>query len=278
MMHADNLVVFLGGDANTDDSTEPWEAGSGRLPNDDDLAHYIAKRAHLEDAPAELAAVAQRARATHGASALYDWLVEGLTEGIDTSPSEVLQRLAELPSLFRKHEKEPRYQIIVTTAFDGALETAFREAQEPFDLAIYTASRSNKTGYFIHSPWQGVPRKIEQANEYPPTGQAELGFPIVAVTRRLRRTVIVRLSRAVDDVHASESGDDCLIAEDDYIDFLSGRPITEVVPGQILREAQEGPLLVPRIHDDSLASPGIPAQDLERPEAGRRRELLGDRK
>ena len=116
MMHADNLVVFLGADANTDDSTEPWEAGSGRLPNDDDLAHYIAKRAHLEDAPAELAAVAQRACATHGASALYDWLVEGLTEGIDTSPSEVLQRLAELPSLFRKHEREPRYQIIVTTA------------------------------------------------------------------------------------------------------------------------------------------------------------------
>ncbi len=46
-MRADDLVVFLGSGANSDEAAEPWQEGCGRLPDDRDLARYIAARAEL---------------------------------------------------------------------------------------------------------------------------------------------------------------------------------------------------------------------------------------
>jgi hypothetical protein len=238
-MRADDLVVFLGSGANSDEAAEPWQEGCGRLPDDRDLARYIAARAELRDPPPELAQVAQRARAMHGETAVFEWLVDGLTMRDDATPSPVHELLAGLPGHFRSLGLEPRYQMIVTTKYDGALEKAFRDANEDFDVAVYVASRTGPAGAFVHVPWDGLPRIIDQPNQYPPTDKAELGFPIIAATRRLRRTVIVRFSRTVDDTMGPDWEDNCVITEDDYIDFLSGRPVGEVVPAQLLSKLKK---------------------------------------
>jgi hypothetical protein len=199
-MRAEDLVVFLGAGANSDGADRPWEMGSGRLPDDQDLARYIADKAGLNYAPLELSRVAQQARAAHGEARVFDWLVESLALGDDTTPSAVDKLLAGLPNAFTDAGLKPRYQMIVTTKYDGGLEKAFRDAGEPFDVAVYLTPRSDRAGAFLHVPWDGRPRRIEQPN-------VDQGFPIAAKTRELTRTVIVRLSCSVDDAAMLERED-----------------------------------------------------------------------
>jgi hypothetical protein len=240
VQRADDLVIFLGAGANTDGATRAWEPGCGYLPDDADLARHIATRAQLKDAPPELSQVAQRVRATQGEGRLFDWLLEGLTLGDDTAPSAVDKLLAGLPNHFRDQGLPPRYQMIVTTKYDGALEKAFRDAKEEFDVATYMAprpaqaGRPARAGGFVHVAWDGdpVPRQIERPN-------SELVFPFDAVTRQLSRTVIVRLSCTVDEALGLERADNYVVTEDDFIDFLSGRPVGEVVPTQILAKLRK---------------------------------------
>jgi SIR2-like domain len=241
---AHNLVVFLGSGANADEHDGPWEVGSGRLPDDRELAAYVAARAGLSDAPLDLSEVAQRARATHGQTAVFEWLVEGLQLRDDATPGEVHELLAGLPGWFREHGLEPRHQLIVTTKYDAALERAFRSANEPFDVAVYTASGTEWPGSFFHVPWDGLPRRIEQPNRYPPTDSPELGFPIVATNARLMRTVIVRISGGVEDEAVGFASDgNYVVTEDDYIDFLSGRPAEEIIPAQLLAKLKKASYL-----------------------------------
>jgi hypothetical protein len=87
----------------------------------------------------------------------------------------------------------------------------------------------------VHSPDEGLPRTIEQPNSYPPQGQGELGFPFIVPSHELMRTVIVRLGGPVDeDAEYLDPDADYLLTEDDYIDFLGGSPVEEIVPAQIL--------------------------------------------
>ena len=43
--------------------------------------------------------------------------------------------------------------MIVTPKFDVALEQAFREEGEPFDVAVYMAPGTEYAGRFVHLPW-----------------------------------------------------------------------------------------------------------------------------
>ena len=51
----------------------------------------------------------------------------------------------------------------MTTNYDDALERAFDEAEEPYDLAVYMASGDDK-GKFVHVPYDGEPQVVEVPN------------------------------------------------------------------------------------------------------------------
>jgi TIR domain-containing protein/SIR2-like protein len=218
---AGNLVVFLGSGANSDDDDGPWSAGSGRLPDDRELARFLATRLGLENAPLHLAEVAQYAGALRGEIELFQWVRQVLQ--VDLEPGPVHRYLAHLPAQLGR-----RCQMIVTPQYDAALEKAFTEAGEDFDVVVYMAPGTEQAGRFVHLPWDAFPRPIDKPNEY-------TGLPIIAGDRSLRRTVIVRIGGTVDDPSAGFPWEDnYVITEDHYIDYLSGRAAEEVVPAQIL--------------------------------------------
>jgi hypothetical protein len=223
--HAGNLVVFLGAGANADDYDQPWSPGSG-LPDDRDLAKYLASHFGLADAPLHLAEVAQYAGAIYGEMELFEWVTQALR--VDSEPTPVHRYLARLPARLGN-----RCQMIVTPKYDAVLEKAFREANEEFDVAVYMAPGTEQAGTFVHLPWGELPRPIDKPNEY-------AGFPIVAEDRRLRRTVIVRINGTVDDPAAGFPWEDnYVITEDHYIDYLNGRSAEEAVPGQLLAKLRK---------------------------------------
>jgi hypothetical protein len=218
---AGNLVVFLGSDANPDDDAGPWVPGAERLPDDRELAKFLASHAGLKNSLMHLAEAAQYAGALHGEMELFEWVKQVLL--VNSAPGPVHTALASLPARLGRI-----YQMIVTPKYDAALERAFREADEDYDVVVYMAPGTEQAGRFVHVPWDGSQRTIVKPNEY-------TGLPIVADDLSLRRTVIVRINGAVNDPNAGFTWqDNYVITEDHYIDYFSGRAAEEVVPGQIL--------------------------------------------
>ena len=158
--------MFLGAGANAEDRGVPWRAGSGMLPDDRDLARYLASCVGLtaaspylaDDASPHLAEIAQYAWVRYRERGLFDWVTQALR--VDSGPGRVHRYLAQLPKLLGN-----RYQMIVTPNYDAALEQAFREAGEEFDVAVYLAAGSQQDGRlvpdgkFVHVPWGGVPNR-----------------------------------------------------------------------------------------------------------------------
>jgi hypothetical protein len=220
LRHADHLVVFLGAAANAEGRLQPWHEGSG-LPDDRDLARYLSARLGLGDRPLGLAEAAQHAGATYGEMELFDWVNKALRG--DAEPGPVHSALAQLPGRLGR-----RYQMIVTPKYDAALEKAFREADEEFDVAVYVTPRKPMPqGRFVHLPWRGSAQPVDIPNRYS-------DFPI-GEDGRLERPVILRVNGAVEDRSAGFTWEDnYVITEDHYIGYLSGQPAEEVVPAQIL--------------------------------------------
>jgi SIR2-like domain/TIR domain len=224
---AANLVVFLGAGANADEREGQWDERSGLLPDDGDLARYLAVHAGMTGPTTDLAAVAQYARAIHGPSELFDWLNQTLRLGDGATPGRVHTWLASLPQRLEVIYGTKRYQLIVTPKYDAALERAFRQAGEPFDVLVYMGPGTEGEGWFKHFPWDGEAQTISEPNSY-------FGLPIDRERRQLMRSVIVRINGAVDDGQDDFPEDNFIITEDNYIDYLSGRPAAQVVPTQIL--------------------------------------------
>lgn len=172
----------------------------------------------------DLAEVAQYIYATRGEPDLYRALQEGL--GGDCDIGEVHRFLAGVPQASERLGYRRQHQLVVTTNYDTLVEQAFREAGEPFDLAVYVASGINK-GRFIHVPWQETPRVVSTPNLYH-------DFPFHD-DLELRRNLIVKVHGAVD-VRDADYGwsNNFVVTEDNYIEYLSGGAIEELVPVQIL--------------------------------------------
>ncbi len=232
----DNLVIFLGAGANADDYGGPFQPGAAMLPDDSDLAAYLAARARLTSGRRELAEVAQYARMIRGEPKMFSWLKEILA--VDSEPGPVHRYLAHLPTRLEKLGLEKRYQMIVTPKFDVALEQALLKITEPFDVAVYMAPGTEYENRFVHLPWdsaEAVP--ILAPNEYNE-------FPILGENGELDRTVIVRINGAVDNLRAGYPWKkNYVITEDHYINYLAGRPAEEVVPAQILAKLRQASCL-----------------------------------
>lgn len=232
---ADNLVIFLGAGANADDHDGPFRAGASMLPDDTDLAEYLAVQARLKSEQRELAEVAQYARMIRGEPRVFGWVRSMF---VDSKPGPIHRYLAGLPSRLEKLGLEKRYQMIVTSKFDVALEQAFLEIKEPFDVALYMAPGTEHAGRFVHLKWRSNdPQPILVPNAYNE-------FPIVGDDSRLTRTVIVRINGAIDDSGIGYTWkNNYVITEDHYIDYFASRPAEEVVPVQILAKLRQASCL-----------------------------------
>ena len=194
---------------------EVWERREPRyLPSGGELAAFLAEYfEYPPDDARDLVRVSQYAAVMQGLGPLYDELHEIFDA--DYEPSALHRFLAGFPAILRSKGYKPRYQLIVTTNYDDALELAFRRVDEEFDLVTYIADGEER-GKFLHWPPGDPPRLIDRPNEY---GELSLD----------RRTVILKIHGAVDRVN-SEWGDSYVITEDHYIDYLTRTDISGLLP------------------------------------------------
>jgi hypothetical protein len=127
-----NVVPFFGAGVNLCGRPPKSSSEDDKyLPSHSELVKYLTKLSgYPEDAPQELAQVAQYFYHKEGRSPFYEALRELFTADYPITPAH--QFLATLPKVLRKRGFSPRYQLIVTTNYDDALERAFTKWGEPF--------------------------------------------------------------------------------------------------------------------------------------------------
>jgi DNA-binding SARP family transcriptional activator len=177
-----------------------------------DLAVRLGERFSYPSGTAELPRVAQYIAVMMGPGPLHDELHDLLGGG--AAPTPVHRFFASLPPLLR--ERGAPHQLIVTTSYDLALERAFLDAGEEFDVVSYLATGDNR-GRFCHIDPSGAGSLIERPNEY----ATELSLE--------RRTVILKLHGGVD-VTSERSWESFVVTEDDYIGYLAHSDVANVVP------------------------------------------------
>jgi ATP phosphoribosyltransferase regulatory subunit HisZ len=133
------VIPFLGAGTNLCGRPKDasWRAGE-YLPSGTELAAYLADGyGYPASETLDLLRVSQYVQAMTGGRVLYDEL-HGLFDR--DYPATVLHTmLASLPRMFRAEGNGSRHQLIVTTNYDDALERAFAEADEEYDLVCYMA-------------------------------------------------------------------------------------------------------------------------------------------
>ncbi|MGZ4356721.1 MAG: BTAD domain-containing putative transcriptional regulator [Gaiellaceae bacterium] len=177
-----------------------------------ELAGRLAERFDYVESGAGLPRVAQYVSVMKGSGPLYDEL-HALLDA-DVPPTAEHRFFASIPPVLR--ERGVPHQLIVTTSYDLALEAAFLEAGEEFDVVSYVATGSAR-GKFCHITPDGVGRLIDLPNTY----ATELSLQ--------RRTVILKLHGQVDRGPERE-WESFVVTEDDYIDYLAQVDLTGAVP------------------------------------------------
>jgi DNA-binding SARP family transcriptional activator len=177
-----------------------------------ELATELGRRFRYPDDDGGLPRIAQYVAVMNGPGPLYDELHDLLDR--DLPPTSVHRFFASLAPVFRAHGAP--HQLLVTTSYDTALEQAFVEAGEEFDVVCYLASGRNR-GRFCHIPPDGPAKAIELPNTY----ATELSLE--------RRTVILKLHGQVARTQARE-WESFVVTEDDYIGYLAQSELANVVP------------------------------------------------
>jgi hypothetical protein len=221
---AENRVVpLLGAGVNLCERApgETWEVGKN-LPSGTELAEYLAKIFfYPEERAVDLLRVSQYAAATDGTGLLYDELRQLFQR--QYPPTRVHRFFATLPASLeplRNNGQRPDapFQLIVTTNYDDALERAFDDAGEPYDVVWYIADGEER-GKFWHRPPGGDARTIDRPDEYD-----ELSLE--------QRSVILKIHGAVDQ--QDKSRDSYVITEDHYIDYLTKTELKQLVPIELV--------------------------------------------
>ena len=138
-----------------------WQQGR-YLPSGAELARHLATLfGYPEGELLDLLRVSQFVEVTLGSGPLYDTLHQLFDA--DYPPTPLHELLASLPRRLGLSDRR-RFQLIMTTNYDDALERAFRAAGEAFDLVWYVAETEDR-GKFPHLPPDGEPRLITRPNE-----------------------------------------------------------------------------------------------------------------
>lgn len=223
------VVPFLGSTVNLMGRTpnQSWQQGQATvLPSGTELADHLAKNFDYPlSEPQDLLRVSQYVSVMSGSGPLYDELHAVLDA--DYPPTALHQFFATLPASFRSKGFPARYPLLVTTNFDDALERAFRDKGEPFDLVAYIAEGEQR-GKFVHWTPDGEAILIERPNEY---------RGIVPD----QRTVILKIHGAVDRVRSE--WDSFVVTEDHYIDFLARTDISNLLPVTIAAKLRKSHFL-----------------------------------
>ena len=181
-----------------------------------DVAELTTRLAELFEYPAAngdaLPRVAQYIAVMKGSGPLYDEL-HAMFQA-DLPPTPVHRFFAALPPLLR--ERGAPHQLIVTTSYDLALERAFLDAGEAFDVVSYLAAGRNR-GKFCHVGPDGTGTLIEVPNTY----ATELSLE--------ERTIILKLHGQVGNTEDRE-WESFVVTEDDYIEYLAQSEVASVVP------------------------------------------------
>jgi DNA-binding SARP family transcriptional activator len=178
-----------------------------------ELARRLAERFNFPaDEGPELTRVAQYVALMKGSGPLYDELHELLAPR--AVPTSIHRFFARLPPVLR--ERGAPHQLIVTTSYDLALEQAFLDAGEEFDVVSYLAAGRDR-GKFCHFASDGTMRVVDVPNTYATELELE------------RRTVILKLHGSVDP-GPERTWESFVITEDDYIDYLVHSDLATAIP------------------------------------------------
>lgn len=224
------VVPFLGAGANLCGRPNGADWRSGQyLPSGGELAAYLAESyAYPTREVADLLRVSQYIQAVTGGTVLYEELHDLFSRRYE--PNELHVLLAAVPGAVRRWRDggyDTPYQLIVTTNYDDALETAFANAGEELDLVTYVAKGSHR-GKFMHRRPDGSAQLIEEPNRY-----RELCLD--------DRTVILKIHGAVDRADASQ--DSYVITEDNYIEYLAQKDISNLLPATLMAAMSESHFL-----------------------------------
>jgi hypothetical protein len=219
-MRRGRVVPFLGAGVNL-----------GHLPSGSELAAQLSSTHDLQKVGGNLLRVSQYVEVLVGRPSLEDGLHEVFTG--EYGPTRVHEFLARVPEqLFRRQGLAPRYQLIVTTNYDDALEQAFAAAQEPYHVVWYVAEGDGvERGKFVHRPPGGSPVLVTNPSEYVEVSTSE-------------STVILKIHGAVDRAAVDSEADSYVITEDDYIEYLTGgTELASFVPIQLVKPLKESSFL-----------------------------------
>lgn len=216
------VVPFLGAGVNLcgRKDAESFEVGR-HLPSGPELAVYLASKSHYPGKDrTDLLRVSQYIAIMAGLRPLYEWLHDVFDA--DYAPTPAHRLLASLPSMIRARPSTQRgfFPLIVTTNYDDALETAFKEAHEEYDLVTYMAD-GPRSGRFLHTRPDGDETVINKPKSYKELRCVER--PVIA---KIHGAVMRRIPR--DPEH-----DSFVITENHYIDYLSHTDIKTLIPVNI---------------------------------------------
>jgi transcriptional activator/SIR2-like protein len=173
------------------------------LPEPGEVADHLAERFGCpRDNGSELARIGQYVAVTRGVGPLHDELHTLFDE--DREPGAVHRLLARLPAFLRE-QGAPMF-LVVTTNFDRAMERAFVEAGEQFDVVSYLSTGPYR-GSFLHLGPDGRARIIDVPNTYTELDPEE-------------RPVLLKMHGQVQREPAREL-ESFVVSEDDYIDYLA---------------------------------------------------------
>ena len=136
-------------------------------------------------------------------------------------PNQLHKFFATLLAMMRKKRYYPPYPLIVTSNYDCALERAFEEAGEPFDLVFYSnAINAQQKDRFVHRKPDGSFHEIDNPNQY-----QDLSFK--------EQPVILKLYGSVDQI---ERGKSLVITEENYIEYFVSRNLSNLLPVELLKK------------------------------------------
>lgn len=212
------VIPFLGAGASVCErpADADWRSGE-YLPSGSELAEYLAETyAYPAQESRDLVRVSQYVDLiTGGEAALFDDLRPVFAA--DYTPNKLHRFLAERTALARKEGAAAPYQLIVTTNYDDALERAFSDAGEVFDLVYYVAEPF-EGGKFVHVRPDGERRTISK-HTYREFDLAQ-------------RSLILKIHGGVDREDAG--ADSYVITEDHYIDYLAHGAISKLIPAYVM--------------------------------------------